>query len=141
MARTATPLSADRIRIEDEVWEEAFSSRVRSRPPRKSQTAGAVRPVRAASAPRPTRATPTAQVRPLRADDVSAIERRESAVTLRAAPEVRRTIRIEGRGVERNLRYTPARHERIGFSPDRLAMWAVLLGFLLVLVATLSSQF
>jgi hypothetical protein len=29
----------------------------------------------------------------------------------------------------------------MGFGPDRLAMWAVLLGFLLVLVAMLSSQF
>jgi hypothetical protein len=56
-------------------------------------------------------------------------------------PESRRTIRIGGSGSERNLPYTPVRYQRSGFSPDRLAMWAVLLGFLLVLVAILSAQF
>jgi hypothetical protein len=55
----------------------------------------------------------------------------------------RRTVTIQGRGAER---YTPKRrparrpHERAGFKPDRVAMWAVLLGFLLVLVAATSSH-
>src|SRR2546421_12141754 len=67
MARTATSIVADRIRIEDEVWEEAFSSRIRARPRRRgaeswredweSQDA---RP--AASAPTRPRARPSAAV-------------------------------------------------------------------------------
>jgi hypothetical protein len=52
----------------------------------------------------------------------------------------RRTVVITGRGAER---YAPASrrrqaselrfHERSGFSPDRTAMWAVLLGLALLL--------
>jgi hypothetical protein len=61
---------------------------------------------------------------------------------------VRRTVKIQGRGAERNLplpdatrRRPPRRpYERHGFRPDRVAMWAVLLGFLLVLVAILSAH-
>jgi hypothetical protein len=61
---------------------------------------------------------------------------------------VRRTVTIRGRGAEGYLpwpdasRGRPQRraHERAGFRPDRLAMWAVLLGFLLVLVAILSAH-
>jgi hypothetical protein len=58
----------------------------------------------------------------------------------------RRTITIQGRGSER---YSPSldrrrphrkRHEREGFKPDRAAMWAVLLGVLLILVAATSSH-
>jgi hypothetical protein len=61
----------------------------------------------------------------------------------------RRTVKIQGRGAERNLIYasrrqqrrpSERRHERAGFKPDRVAMWAVLLGVLLVLVATTSSH-
>jgi hypothetical protein len=54
----------------------------------------------------------------------------------------RRTVQITGRGAERNLpaaRPTLRRHERAGFKPDRAAMWAVLLGLLLVLVAATSA--
>lgn len=65
------------------------------------------------------------------------------------APPERRTVTIRGRGAERDLTWTahqsrrrPARpaHERPGFKPDRAAMWAVLLGLLLVLVAATSSH-
>jgi hypothetical protein len=57
----------------------------------------------------------------------------------------RRTITITGQGAERyavNSRRRPAQraHERPGFKPDRAAMWAVLLGVLLVLVAATSSH-
>jgi hypothetical protein len=61
----------------------------------------------------------------------------------------RRTVKIQGRGAERNLLYSSRRpqrrpsehrHERVGFKPDRLAMWAVLLGVLLILVAATSSH-
>jgi hypothetical protein len=59
----------------------------------------------------------------------------------------RRTVTIRGRGSER---YVPARsssrrrperrHERAGFRPDRTAMWAVLLGVLLILAAAASAH-
>src|SRR4249919_2741541 len=55
----------------------------------------------------------------------------------------RRTVHITGRGAERNLpvtRPTLRRHEREGFRPDRAAMWAVLLGMLLILVAATSAH-
>jgi hypothetical protein len=58
----------------------------------------------------------------------------------------RRTVTIHGRGSERysptTQRRRPARrpHEREGFRPDRAAMWAVMLGFILVLVAATSSH-
>jgi hypothetical protein len=60
------------------------------------------------------------------------------------APEgARRTVRIQGRGAERNLpvqRPTLRRHERPGFQPDRAALWAVMLGVLLILVAAASAH-
>ncbi len=64
----------------------------------------------------------------------------------------RRTVTITGRGLEgwqtRNgtrpstaQRHTQLkRHEREGFRPDRVAMWAVLLGIVLLLVAATSSH-
>lgn len=67
----------------------------------------------------------------------------------------RRTVQITGRGSERNLpavtrrgaeRKLPPgsptlrRHERAGFQPDRAAMWAVVLGLLLILVAAASAH-
>lgn len=65
-----------------------------------------------------------------------------------APPPARRTVKIQGRGAERNLplpdatrRRPPRRpYERAGFRPDRLAMWAVMLGFLLVFVAIISGH-
>ncbi len=64
-------------------------------------------------------------------------------------PSGRRTVTIRGRGAERDLTWStyqshrrpelPA-HERPGFRPDRAAMWAVLLGLILVLVAATSSH-
>ena len=61
----------------------------------------------------------------------------------------RRTVKITGYGSQRNLIYSsreprrrpPERpYERAGFKPDRVAMWAVLLGVLLVLVAAMSAH-
>jgi hypothetical protein len=59
----------------------------------------------------------------------------------------RRTVTIHGRPAEHyspttSRRRRPARrpHERDGFRPDRVAMWAVMLGFVLVLVAATSSH-
>ena len=56
---------------------------------------------------------------------------------------------IRGRGAERELAFPqngrarrPAvrRHERPGFQPDRTALWALMLGVVLVLVAATSSH-
>jgi hypothetical protein len=50
---------------------------------------------------------------------------------------------IRGQGAERNLpvaRPTLRRHERPGFRPDRAALWAVMLGLLLILVAATSAH-
>ena len=82
--------------------------------------------------------------------------RRERPVTWAPRAENgRRTVQITGRGAERNLpsvtrrgaeRNLPAgsptlrRHERAGFKPDRAAMWAVVLGLLLILVAAASAH-
>jgi hypothetical protein len=64
----------------------------------------------------------------------------------------RRTVKITGHGAEgyasRNgttptnaLRYTQLqRHERPGFRPDRVAMWAVFLGVVLLLAAVTSAH-
>ncbi len=157
MARTPTLAPASRIRIEDEVWEEAFSSRV---PARHRSARTAVSPVRvdAVSQVRPSLASP------VRAGDRSweqppqrEARAREEAPRLRLAespydtppPEGRRTVRIQGRGADR---YHPSGFDRarpssssmsgrMTSSPDRLAMWATLLGFVLVLVAVLSTHF
>jgi hypothetical protein len=60
----------------------------------------------------------------------------------------RRTIYITGRGAEArsidpdwSRPASAPRPRTLGSSPDRLAMWATLLGFLLVAVALLSSHF
>jgi hypothetical protein len=55
----------------------------------------------------------------------------------------RKTVTIRGRGAERDLpvaRPTLRRHERPGFQPDRAAMWAVILGLVLILVAVASAH-
>jgi hypothetical protein len=55
----------------------------------------------------------------------------------------RRTVTIRGYGAEAKLpmaRPALKRHERPGFRPDRTALWAVLLGMLLILVAAASAH-
>ncbi|HTU85902.1 MAG TPA: hypothetical protein VMF57_10030 [Solirubrobacteraceae bacterium] len=55
----------------------------------------------------------------------------------------RRTVTIRGYGAEAKLpmaRPTLPRHQRPGFRPDRMALWAVLLGVLLILVAAASAH-
>src|SRR5947209_10803628 len=55
----------------------------------------------------------------------------------------RRTVIIRGYGAERNLpvaRPTLRRHEWPGIRPDRAALWAVLLGLCLILVAAASAH-
>jgi hypothetical protein len=108
----------------------------RSATPRPERAASPVRAPRAANAPRPAAARPP--LAPARAFDDEA---RSGGVP------GRRTITITGHGAERYASSTHARprsqrrrHERPGFQPDRFAMWAVLLGVLLLLVAATSSH-
>jgi hypothetical protein len=72
------------------------------------------------------------------------------ANTALSPPPARRTVQITGRtvaapGLPRLVeveRRRPARRptERVGPRPDRIALWAVLLGFFLILVAATSSN-
>jgi hypothetical protein len=60
-------------------------------------------------------------------------------------PPARRTVTIRGQvddryGATSRRRPDVPRHERPGFQPDRVAMWAVLLGVILVLVAATSAH-
>lgn len=61
----------------------------------------------------------------------------------------RRTVTIRGHGTERYVpdrasssrrRRPERRYERAGFRPDRTAMWAVLLGLMLILAAVTSAH-
>jgi hypothetical protein len=135
MARTSASVAASRIRIEDEVWEEAFSSRV---PSRRGRASASIRPAAPISAPSDA---PVVTLRIAEQPVVPAI----------SPPQTRRTVRIQGRGADpyrsdssgqgrAPYRSAPA-PRTMGNSPDRLAMWAALLGFLLVVVAILSSHF
>jgi hypothetical protein len=73
-----------------------------------------------------------------------------SAMAALTAPPPRRTVQITGRTVAAPAlprlveveRRRPARRpaERVGPRPDRIALWAVLLGFFLILVAATSSN-
>ena len=149
MARPAVSVTSDAIRIEDEVWQEAFATRVPSsrrsaRPdPAPDRPVVAVAPVSAGrTSGDPGRATSVpAAARAATASD--------SARRTTAPIPARRTVTIRGRGAERNLpwpgessRRRPPRplHERSGFRPDRMAMWAMVLGLLLVLIAVISSH-
>jgi hypothetical protein len=72
------------------------------------------------------------------------------AASVAASASARRTVQITGRTVPARSvprlvdidRRRPARRPaaRVGPRPDRLAMWAVLLGFFLILVAATSSS-
>ena len=72
------------------------------------------------------------------------------AATAHAPPPARRPVQITGRTVSAPPlprlveveRRRPARRpaERVGPRPDRIALWAVLLGFFLILVAATSSN-
>ena len=87
-----------------------------------------------------------AYVEPSRAYDEPA----GAAATALAPPPARRTVQITGRTVSAPPlprlveveRRRPARRpaERVGPRPDRIALWAVLLGFFLILVAATSSN-
>jgi hypothetical protein len=176
MPRARASIPPDAIRIEDEVWQEAFGEtiRPRSRARLRSHEAErvAARPVRsrpgfaantaaklepeAPPAPADERSVPRADERSVPPADERSVPRADEPVApadKRAvfdadAPPARRTVTITGRGAERNLWATAARrrrpprrpHERAGFKPDRVALWAVFLGMLLLFVAAASAH-
>jgi hypothetical protein len=86
-------------------------------------------------------------VRPAKpASDATAAPVRAPASAAPAArTEPRRRAEFGGRAdaAERNLpvaRPTLRRHERPGFKPDRAALWALILGLFLILVAAASAH-
>jgi hypothetical protein len=142
MPRVNATVPPDAIRIEDEVWQDAFTRREPAAENRRRLRAidgGRTEPVGGPSAPTGMTAAPA---RPARTS-----AHRTAAAAPRTTTPHRRTVKIQGRGAERNLplpdpvRRAPRRsYERAGFRPDRLAMWAVMLGFVLVLVAIVSAH-
>jgi hypothetical protein len=98
----------------------------------------------------PERETLESAVARLSAATPSAAGSTAPAATALAAPPARRTVQITGRPVPAPAlprlveveRRRPARRpaERVGPRPDRIALWAVLLGFFLILVAATSSN-
>jgi hypothetical protein len=105
-----------------------------------------------ADAPRPRRferATGERRGRFTRADHPTAARAPEAPAPL-TAPRRRRTVEITGRTVGAPTlprlveidRRRPARRaaERVGARPDRLALWAVVLGFFLIFVAVTSTS-
>jgi hypothetical protein len=85
-----------------------------------------------------------------RGDDHGPAARAPEVPTALAAPRRRRTVEITGRTVGAPAlprlveidRRRPARRpvERVGARPDRLALWAVVLGFFLIFVAVTSTS-
>jgi hypothetical protein len=161
MPRARASVPPDAIRIEDEVWQEAFreTTRPRSRSRLRSHDGDRVtaRPVRSRpgfSANATSSVAPEAPVTPAEdraarlGDDGSARPDDGPPLFDADAAPARRTVTITGRGAERNLwafearRRRPARrpHERTGFKPDRIALWAVFLGMLLLFVAAASAH-
>ncbi len=96
---------------------------------------GAVRP----ESPRPSAA---GSLEPPRASLAASLEPPRASATVPA----RRTVTIHGRPADRyqpvpsSRRRQPPPHRRAGFQPDRVAMWAVFLGLVLLLVAATSSH-
>jgi hypothetical protein len=203
MPRANAMVPPDAIRIEDEVWQEAFTRREPARPsrerklraierdpsdwltettdktldeaaswsvPRRATRDGAATRESAASAHGRTEGPASVSV-PSEPAASSAVAEPELGTAVAEPPLVpapimlrqpapagpaaraeplpaRRTVKIQGRGAERNLPLTydsrrrpPRRaYERTGFRPDRVAMWAVMLGFVLVLIAIISAH-
>ena len=187
MPRANAIVPTEAIRIEDEVWQEAFARREPARPSRERRlraidgdlpdwlvetTGKTLADAASWSVPRPagrepaaaqpaaaaqTLAAQTAATPPFDAQTPAApptpVAHAASAQAGAAPAEAgaapaRRIVKIQGRGAERNLplpdssrRRPPRRaYERTGFRPDRLAMWAVMLGFVLVLIAIVSAH-
>jgi hypothetical protein len=96
------------------------------------------------------RSAPERRGRFSRGDDHGPATHAPDAPTPLSAPSRRRTVEITGRTVGAPAlprlvqidRRRPARRpvERVGARPDRLALWAVILGFFLIFVAVTSTS-
>jgi hypothetical protein len=70
----------------------------------------------------------------------------EAYLSAPPAPGQRRTIQIKGRPAEARVVSQAQRHrprsavDRIGHRPDRIALWVVLLGAILIILAAMSSS-
>jgi hypothetical protein len=162
MRRAAVPLPPEEIWL-GEPWEDPPAPRRRPRsvssatplPPRYrrafpgdgEEEGPAAPPARRRTAARPAIAPPA--IAPPATRSHATARSADDRPPTRPAASQPRTVTIRGRGAERDLSWTagharrrPNRplHERPGFRPDRAAMWAVLLGLLLVLVAATSSH-
>jgi hypothetical protein len=104
-----------------------------------------------ADAPAPVAAVDSAPARRRTPEQRSATRRAvtedEARPVRRTGPDgvERRTVTIQGRGSERyrasaERRPSQRAHERSGFRPDRAAMWAVMLGVVMILAAATSSH-
>ena len=116
---------------------EIASAPVAGGPTRRGGTAVAARPAPVAAPPPAPRTSRIASGR--RTTSQIASGRRTTSQT----DGGRRTVTIRGHGAERNLpvaRPKLRRHERPGFRPDLAALWAVLLGLCLILVAAASAH-
>ena len=164
VARTTTSAVADRFRIEDEVWDEAFASRVSTRPRRNATPKS--RPAHdwfadPGAALRPYGVDPPAELETPFGVDLSeadsfgesTVDRLGGVSTVAELAHPAQIAHIQGRGAERNLpvsrpeaRLPMAARRRTmverasGFEPDRLAMWAMFLGVALAAMAILSSS-
>ncbi len=104
----------------------------------------AIAPAPAASAPAPAASAPRHRRRDI-ADRYEAPVREVEAEP-RRSPDGRRIVTIQGRPAERyaptvqRRRSAQRAYEREGFRPDRAAMWAVLLGMLMILAAATSAH-
>jgi hypothetical protein len=160
MPRPRASVPPDAIRIEDEVWQEAFTRRepARPRPERRlhaidggRSTSASVleiepeRPRPEIFVPSPEDFAPSRSKAPSRPDEPPAPAPRTAAA---GGVPGRRTITIRGYGAERNLPWPDATsrrpqrkaYERAGFKPDRVALWALMLCILLVIVAVASPH-
>jgi len=119
---------ADRRGAERPRRERPVADRRRAERPRRD-SAGA-------AAPGPSEYTPEPEQTPAAGAIALAPPRRTVQITGRtvAAPSLPRLVEVERRRPARR----PA--ERVGPRPDRVALWAVLLGFFLILVAATSSH-
>jgi hypothetical protein len=153
MPRPVASAPPEAIRIEDEVWQEAFTHLEPAKPRRLHAISGGRTPPTPAVTPRravPAPATLTPPERVSAAIDAIELPAWQEGPSPGAVGGVpgRRTVTIRGYGAEHNLpwpdspRRRPQRraYERTGFRPDRVAMWAVLLGILLVVVAVASAH-
>ncbi|MBV8431293.1 MAG: hypothetical protein JO244_09040 [Solirubrobacterales bacterium] len=157
MPRPYASVPPEAIRIEDEVWQEAFARRESARPRREpEQPRPRLRAIDGGLPLTPPKAEAPVSAATLAQPRTDAAQRPPKSPPAAAPPRVatnggvpgRRTVTIRGYGAERNLpwpdspRRRPQRpvHERAGFRPDRVALWAVMLGILLVLVAIASPH-